>query len=193
MGSRIQCFFLEPSERAEESLRRYARGAANDCPGPYSYHNAEVVIGEVHLPMSEWNGSGDAGESMRDDPRWPTKCACGYEFTPDDHWQHNITRKHRRTDTGELHTLDGAPVGAMWYADYYKHPGHYDGGPDGHCLVVKTPGGDWIVDGPRSDGSPGWTRSGAPPLVTANPSILFPKPHGNGYHAFLRAGWLEEC
>lgn len=85
-------------------------------------------------------------------------------------------------------TLSEAPVGAMWTADWYDFKG-----PDGHCLVVRTPGGDWIVDGPsmNNDGSRGnpWQRSGEIPKVTANPSIHIP----GKYHGWLREGFLESC
>lgn len=108
---------------------------------------------------------------------------------------------YRRADTGLTMLLDEAPAGAMWNAWWigresrvYKGPGSFIG-PDGIALMVKTPGGDWFVDGPANNG-PGWTRSGAPPRVTASPSILI--PHGRGasrepYHGWLRNGVLVPC
>ena len=90
-------------------------------------------------------------------------------------------------DSGEV--LKTAPPGAMWNADWYKDSG-IKPGPDGLWLIVKTPAGDWFVDGPSSNG-PGWTREGAVPNVTARPSILMTSS-GN-YHGFLTNGQLVEC
>jgi hypothetical protein len=52
---------------------------------------------------------------------------------------------YRRSDTGETLFLYDAPVGAMWDAHWMAH-GDVRTGPDGITLVVKTPGGDWLVD-----------------------------------------------
>jgi hypothetical protein len=77
-----------------------------------------------------------------------------------------------------------APPGAMWLSK------------SGSGLVVRTPGGDWYVDQPSSSGG-NWTRSGEPPNVTANPSILQQNPSEysgtRAYHGMLRSGVLEEC
>lgn len=115
-------------------------------------------------------------------------------------WQHFGQEIYRRADTGEETTLLEASPGAMYYADWmlYKgseKPGDLFCGPDGHCLVLLVPGGQWMVDGPASNGpkgKPGWTRSGTPPDVTASPSI------GIGerceiYHGWLRNGILSSC
>jgi hypothetical protein len=52
---------------------------------------------------------------------------------------------YRRSDSGELTTLRDAPVGAMWDATWFNHDPAYTGA-DGICLVVRTPGGTWMVD-----------------------------------------------
>ena len=184
----IECFFLEPTSQAEESLRRYGAVDGTDCPdGPY--HNIDTVIGRVAL-NDDSNGSGD-DQHPHDDPRWPKSCSCGYVFKDDDHWQHNIKRLFRRSDNAGLTTLRGAPVGAMWYADWLPWKG-----PDGRCLVVKTPAGDWVVDGPASNSKSkvGWQRSGTPPKITARPSIGMGDQNGRWtFHAFLTDGKLVEC
>ncbi|HZF19523.1 MAG TPA: hypothetical protein VE008_07430 [Burkholderiales bacterium] len=166
------------------------------------YHNAEAVLERLPIaelerrgwPMSEGRPVHTIDTIPKSDPRWPAQCACGYTFAESDAWQCNPSTLYRRADTGELMLLGRAPVGAMWNADWMAD----GGGPwrvvDGICLCVRTPGGEWCVDGPAwSDGKMqaerGWTRSGAVPDVTANPSILIP----GKYHGFLRAGWLEEC
>jgi hypothetical protein len=86
-----------------------------------------------------------------------------------------------------------APVGAMWDADWFHGMPEFQG-PDGLSLVVRTPGGDWMIDAPSENGN-GWDRTGTPPKITANPSIAMGKTYRGGwrYHGFLRKGFLEEC
>lgn len=55
------------------------------------------------------------------------------------------SRLHRRVDTGAAFLLSQAPVGAMWDAAWMAH-GDLRTGLDGITLVVRTPGGDWLVD-----------------------------------------------
>jgi hypothetical protein len=187
MADRLECFLLKPSVYAKESLRRFASSSTNTCASGV-YHNAVVYLGTVPYPTSELDGEPGRGVD-HSDPRWPTTCSCGYHFKEADYWQHNLTRLYWRGDHLSMSTtLSEAPVGAMWTADWYDFKG-----PDGHCLVVRTPGGDWIVDGPsmNNDGSRGnpWQRSGEIPKVTANPSIHIP----GKYHGWLREGFLESC
>jgi hypothetical protein len=63
------------------------------------------------------------------------------------------------------------------------------GGPDGMTLILRTPGGDWVIDGPSYRygevvGS-GWKRKGEPPHLTVTPSIVMP-----GFHGMLTNGFL---
>jgi hypothetical protein len=184
----IRCFLLEPTDQAEVSFRRYSHAR---CPGPHGHHNASNVVGCDPYPIDNGlEGDGLTTRSIDFGPDWPTRCSCGYAFLSCDQWQVNRLRLYRRADTRAVHTLVGAPVGAMWFADWY---GEQTRGPDGHCLVVKTPAGDWLVDGKSSSGGR-WTRQGTAPLVTANPSIGFPDGKGGWlFHAFLRNGVLEPC
>lgn len=199
MGSRIQCFMIEPTGRQRRSLRRFASQRYDSvvdgravylageeervkCPGRFSYHNASVLLDEVAADDSP---IGDTWS--HDDPRWPKACECGYVFADFDRWQLFRESLYRRPETDELVVLREAPVGAMWNATWFVDRGHFVG-PDGRSLVVMTPGGEWNIDGPSNNG-PGWTRSGEPPNVTASPSILI----GTRYHGWLRNGWLEEC
>ena len=90
-------------------------------------------------------------------------------------------------DSGE--TLEPAPVGAMWDADWFagetgSHGLNYSRNPDGIVLCVRCPGGDWMVDGPSSSNG-SWSRTGTVPNVTVTPSILQPT-----YHGWLRNGEL---
>lgn len=193
--SKIECFFLSPTEFKQISLRRY-KGVPQGtpkCPASgLGYHNAQVVV----LPQFEPEGDDvDVGllehkDYPRDDPRWPKTCPCGYEFQEDDSWQVNIRTLYSSPEMNGLVTIDDAPVGAMWDAWWYDTKG-----PDGRCIVVRTPGGDWIVDYSCKDGK-GWTRTGEPPKITASPSIgigLNDKGQPWKYHGWLRNGVLEEC
>jgi hypothetical protein len=58
---------------------------------------------------------------------------------------HDGKKLYRRSDTCELTTLSAAPIGAMWDAHWMAHE-DLRTGPDGITLVVRTPGGDWMVD-----------------------------------------------
>lgn len=193
----IQCFFLEPVAKAIESWRRYRsrrldNGDQPKCPSSRGYHTARVVGGQINLPLGEREFGRPATESEITTAPWPTACDCGYVFAGDDHYQYNIDRIYKRADTGELMTLRAAPPGAMWYADWM----HFKG-PDGHALVVKTPAGDWCIDGPsynNGNRGPGWTRTGTPPMITASPSIGMGKDgRAWAYHAWLRNGVLIDC
>lgn len=205
MSNSIQCFFLEPTGTARRSLRRCTPSAEGDtCPAAHGYHTAQTVLDDV----VDAQASGDLWP--HEDERWPTHCACGYEFTEADAYQLNHQTLYRRSDTGELTTIREAPVGAMWYADWFlehlpEGPAFYRG-PDGHCLVVKTPGGEWMVDARCSNCTlPGdtehkcWVRRGEVPYVTVSKEGGPTCSAGAGsiqcgrYHGFLRNGRLEEC
>ena len=206
MGSRIRCFFLAPTNDIDLYLRRY-RSRSIPEPGDkctasgMEYHNVDRVIERTTVEALKARGwpahDGDlvhGSEGVpKDDPRWPQACACGLQFTAEDHWQCNPEKLYRRSDTSELVALRDAPVGAMWDAHWMSDIHGYKR-IDGMTLCVRTPGGEWCVDGPSySEGKvsgAGWSRSGVAPDITANPSILIPT--GN-YHGFLRAGFLEEC
>lgn len=191
MGSTISCFLLEPVEEAEAFLRRFVFSSQMACSRAAGYHTQEVSIGRLPWSPPDPDLNGYAGDVPHDDPRWPMTCGCGYAFGDKDEWQVNIRRLHRRSDNGELVTIDKAPPGAMWYADWYPNMK----GPDGRTLVVRTPAGDWIVDGPASNSNKPWTRTGTPPRVTAHPSIgMGEDAKGRWtYHGWLRDGVLVEC
>jgi hypothetical protein len=185
--NRIQTFWCEPSDRAVESLRRYAGEAK--CPGPIGYHNAEIVLAEVEYPHSEYNGH-SKDDLPHDDARWPRLCSCGYAFVEADNWQHCFERLYRRVDTGALHPLDQLPAGGSYDSQWHALHG-FGVGADGVSLTVVLPDGThWNVDGPSTNSKTPWSRTGTPRAcdVTANPSIASPR-----YHGFLRSGWLEEC
>lgn len=200
MGTVFQCFMLEPTDRAARWLRRYLSASIGDvrlCE-PEGYHNAMVRIDDAPVVSSEIASRRtihiDPLEWPEDDPRWPTRCQhCSYEFHERETRQLFYVRIWRTQDGREvtvhgspLPGIEAAPPGAMFFADWYEDIGWK--GPDGRSLCVVTPGGIWPVDGPSTNGD-GWTRTGTPPIVTANPSIQI----ANRYHGWLRDGKLVEC
>ena len=125
----------------------------------------------------------------------------------------------KRTDTGEeFNSLGDLPAGAMWFADWLDDL--YQPQLD-HVLVVKTPGGDWVIDSQASnctmpaaliheDGKEYhpkkqvdhhcWIIHGSVPEITVDKNgVTCGAGAGsiatsNGkYHGFLRNGYLEEC
>jgi len=107
-----------------------------------------VVVGEsterADIPL----------EAYANDPRWPVKCGCGYEFSAldkDDHWQVSQETIYRRTDTGDEMVLHEAPVGAIWNASWMSDLPYYCG-PDGRTLICLMPGNHhWMIDGYASN------------------------------------------
>lgn len=116
----------------------------------------------------------------------------------------------RRVDTGEeFNSLNDVPAGGMWYAEWFDNHFSPQLGP-GKNLVVKTPGGDWMVDSQASNCTMPddtnqerhhcWVIHGTPPKITVNKngvtcgagagSIM---TSNKKYHGFLRDGYLEEC
>jgi hypothetical protein len=146
----IKVFFIEPTEAHARFLRRYShRYEPATCPVHNHYHQASFRIED---------GEGDGKKGVKvwppDDPRWPTKCECGYEFVEEDARQLFTDTIYVRPDTGEKMAWRDAPEGAMWYADWMiEGMNREDGnnmwrGPDGHCLIVRVPRKhDWMVDG----------------------------------------------
>jgi len=189
----IQCFMLEPTFHAFRCLRRFTDHEDAPCPLTTWGHDAQVPIedGDVLLtPEGYWRIHPE--EHPRDDPRWPTYCACSYGFNVNDEWQLSGDRIYVRAGTNERYSLKfnsphAAPAGAMWYAPWFGEPWQ---GPDGKTLMVRLPSGhDWCVDGPSSSGG-GWTRTGTVPNITAMPSIWDRRP--NGYHGWLQNGVLTD-
>ena len=169
MGSVIECFLLHPTNNYRVNLRRYTRNGR--CPTNDWCHNADVFVAVEEHKDTPVNGE----EHPHDDPHWPTKCdRCEYVFTEGDEWQKNFDMVYR-TDDGREFTLVSsdqmtndkalmAPPGALWESPWMGT------GPDGKSYCVRTPGGDWHIDGEYSHGR--WTRTGTPPNLTVTPSIL---------------------
>jgi hypothetical protein len=206
----VKCFFLEETNDAQCALRRYHSSEVKCDPGvtrPHNgtgYHNAMTPYAVKPIIIDPIFGSWTVEQEKvpHDDPRWPTHCACGYQFTDDDAWQFFSDRLYRRTDTGEVLSLRDAPPGAMWYASWMEDTPALCG-PDGHALMVRLPDGhDWHVDAESSNctrkgdlSHKCWVRHGTVPNITVDKngetcragagSILTPNWHG-----FLRNGLL---
>lgn len=130
----IQCFLVIPHPVRDASLRvsTVYRGLGHcNC--------------EEEVPFGTFEGDKPEAPAL-DDPRWPTKCSrCGYIFEADDlHTVDTDTWWVRADGTGDRFKLGSAPVGAMW--DAYWLANRFWQGADGKCLVVRTPGGDWMID-----------------------------------------------
>lgn len=182
----VKCFWLEPTTRQREYLRRYSGSSVRKCAEPnsrYGYCNASAPAGESDFEPDTMVGR-MVEKPPRDDPRWPKVCdACGTPFADDDNWQATGKTLYRRVDTGELMTIEDAPPGAMWNADWWPEKK-----PDGRYLAVKLPdGAEWHIDGAARSGG-GWTRTGEPPNITARPSIRTSR-----YHGWLTDGVLRSC
>lgn len=198
---RIRCFHLVQCQptRTRRWLRRYNSA---DCPLPQGYHNAQHLLGDFEGEKDVWPAKLPGGM-----PTWPTACACGYKFTPEDAAQFFSRRLWQRTDSGEVMTLEESPPGAMWYADWYGES--FPHGPDGRVLIVKCPDGwEWNVDSrasnctlPQDNAHRCWVRHGTPPNINVDKngntcqagagSILTGR--AQPWHGFLRNGFLEGC
>jgi hypothetical protein len=189
----IQCFFVVESARATQALRRYRLSTIEKCDvSGHGYHNASVRIEDVATTPKAYLSAAPAS-AFAGDPRWPTHCACGYEFRAEDEWQVFTESIYVDAATGREWPMRELPPGAMYDAWWYRgSEGSEDkSGPDGLnlCLCLPPKGGldYWHIDGPANNG-PGWSRSGTVPNITAQPSILTPR-----YHGWLRDGVLVEC
>lgn len=170
--------------RYQRSLRRYRAGTARDCPA-HGYHDAAAGIGEV---TDRQDAAGD--NWPHDDPRWPAACDCGYQFTPQDHWQRSDCPIVALPDGSEFSWRGAfgqvAPPGTMirasWHDECSRHPARIDS-----WLVALPDGGEWITS-QQATGGDWWTVTGTPPLITVSPSIWNRKP--GGWHGWIRDGEL---
>jgi hypothetical protein len=220
----IKCFLVQPTDEGPKSLRRYCPSSKSTCPGKYGYHNASVVTGDVKDPVGEDGIIHNPPMINHSDPRWPAKCEhCDYCFQEDDYWQTNLDVYYASTDPeipGRW-TQRQLPAGAMFYPSWLQpksvyteavevgaipdRPKRWQTGPDGKCLMVVTPGGEWIIDGrasncdmPEDNAHRCWVRHGEPPNITVDKNGLTCGAGGGSiqcgdYHGYLRDGWLVDA
>jgi hypothetical protein len=115
---------------------------------------------------------------------------------------------YRRTDTGETGLLADFPAGAMWFGDWYPDSMFNPQLGPGKTLIVRTPGGDWVIDQQANNCTiPGdysqaehhcWVIHGTPPTITVDKDGVTCKAGGGSiaqknWHGFLRNGFLLEC
>lgn len=207
-------FWLDDTDKVILQLRRYTKHDEKPCGRSPFGHRASVDLDGEHDALYS-----DADEKImayidptpyRELEDWPKQCEdCDYVFTTDDEWHVAQESVYVRRDTGERMTLRHAPIGAMWDA---KWMGEWRRGPDGICLTVRTPGGDWDVDGRAHNcgnkdekwSDPGhhycWVRHGDP---RNDPSSVHVDKNGHtcnagagsialgNWHGFLHRGMLD--
>ena len=207
----VKCFLLESTTRVRRSLRRYnADEKARQVPGAdcpiHGYHNAMAFIDVIERDDSDsYSRKYSRIEDFKDDPRWPSRCDCGYVFKQTDEWQVFLAALYKRQDNGEEVTLRDAQPGAIWDATWYSDTPAWCG-PDGKALICKLPNGnEWHIDGrasnctmPNDEVHKCWVRHGDAPNLTVDKngntcqagagSIL----SGN-WHGFLRNGELVQA
>lgn len=180
----IKVFWIEPTDRERQWLRRFQFGDKRTCPkGGYGC-DAMFEIGEADILYTK-DGYIDGSSSRarvippKDDPRWPKVCAgCGQPFQPEDEYQLHGKQIYVRPDTGARFTLRDAPPGACWDAWWVHQRARGEApqpsgcgswiGDDGRSLVVKCPDGhDWSIDArasnctlPKDDAHHCWVRHG---------------------------------
>lgn len=201
----IKVFYIEATDRRETSLRRYRDSKIRCEVSGSGYCNSHTPI-EQTLASDSCISFGSAKEAKEWDDRWPIQCTCGYKFVDTDEWQIFGRTIYKRIDTDEEMTLESAPVGACWNAPWFSERGRYLG-PDGRCLVVKTPGGDWIINSRASNCTMKdntvhrcWVQHGSPEqgdlhvdkngytCAAGAGSIII-----GSYHGFLLNGMLTDC
>lgn len=218
MGAVHPCFWLERTSTQRRFLRRYTnRPNIKEWTCAGGWHEAAAVLDKVE----DSNDTVSSGDHLpHDHVLWPRTCRCGYVFR-DDVWivdHHRLEdifqvfheREYVRKDTGAIYVLrpptgelpidaDAAPIGALWNASWLADLNDYRGA-DGMSVMCRTPGGDWAIDGPSTDhegnrAAARWVRSGTPPRLTVQGSILQTKrkPPYRDYHGHLQNGELREC
>lgn len=214
----IECFWVERTDHAQRSLRRWISTTGVDativphCADPGSwYHSASVYIGDAPLELHDEAIAAVDITPYIADPRWPNVCErCGWAMPTITRWdtvsrfdgsvnlQVNQEPIYRRASDGSEWPMQGLPAGAMF--DCYWHHDHWVG-VDGISLMIVTPysGNDnraamWIPDGMANNAPgviPAWQRVGDPrnpPSLTITPSI-----QTGTYHGWLRAGKLVDA
>lgn len=176
-----KCVLVHRTKKAGIRLRRFVIGRY-DCPlspGRYGYHNRIVDIeDECDWPSTDFDGVGE--ERNKDDPRWPTHCYCGYEFSPDDCWQYNKVVIYATIDDSIREIINDLPPGAMWFENSHSIK----------TLNVMTMAGKWSIDNYLNTPN-GWKWTGNPPEITVQgTAVLFGQYECSLVDGILR-GWRQ--
>ena len=203
----IRCFLVEQIGEGYESVIVTEEG---QCIGDFNYHRSEKIIrrfslGENGKYPEDW---------VKEKTGLPYCNRCGnHEFSSEAMKKVSGSkgRVWHRSDTGErVDNLNDFGPGAMWYCTWYcRDDGIFHWGmgfqPE-PPLSVRTPGGDWLIDGRASNCTlPDdtihrcWPRTGEAPHITVSKSLGNTCSAGGGsiisgdYHGFLRDGYLIKC
>jgi hypothetical protein len=159
----VKVFWSDPSGFERIWLRRFRSSSRPEskCPHPenFGYHHAmNLFMDQRPLSAADEKYRKTAAERVEAPPRsdalWPTVCPCGYHFADEDPWQVFAWDLYTNSRDGGLFTLNEPPVGAMWDAHWLRGEGtsgEMYTGPDGISLMVRTPGGEWMVDAQASN------------------------------------------
>lgn len=199
----VKCFLVEATEMVRRSARCYIGSPEGKCEkSGLGYCNAEVYVDEIASPLTtEGYDRAEADFALPDSAPWPTHCACGREFSPENRSTFT-NRIYKRADNGERFGLNeinkapGAIFRSTWMEPYWV-------GADGHSYCCVLPNGRlWQIDGVASNCTMKndtvhkcWIRHGVAPEFTVDKdgptcaagggSIL-----ADDYHGFLQNGWL---
>jgi hypothetical protein len=192
----VKCFWIEPSGTLKVRLRRYVGFDESRC-SVGGYHNAhsEEVERRPHTAGTYISQGGPEvfERYPKTDPRWPTRCACGYAFQDSDAWQEFVDQIYVDKKGREYLLRDNVP--GMMYDAWWLHDTQYVGA-DGRSIMVVCPDGhEWCIDSRASNCDMKkdtehkcWIRHGEPPMLTVDKngktcgagagSIQTPKWHG---------------
>lgn len=177
--TRVECFLLEPTDRARLGLRRFTFGvyhsgeegypAPDETPDhvacPAFALRGEDQYQEGHSTTTAWvaestvrySEKGDRPrvlaaipvEEFADDPRWPTTCQHCDEPMPSG----AISQVHQDQIWRRVDTGAECTLrDAPAGAMWFAEWMSFHLGPDGRCLVVRLPNGmDWLVDSRASN------------------------------------------
>lgn len=223
MADKVKVFFIEPTDRERQWLRRFQFSNKRKCDGNNYGCDAMFEIGEADILYTAdgYIDGTSAGRKMPppNDPRWPKMCRhCGQSFQDGDEYQLHGKQIYVLPDTGDRYTLRDAPIGACWDAWWVHSRSRRRGdavpgvgsmlGDDGRSLTVKCPDGhEWMIDArasnctlPNDETHHCWVRHGKPEDGT-----LHVDKNGNTcqagagsimtgkWHGFLHNGYLVSC
>lgn len=140
------CFWVNCSDEAARSLRRFVfHEDDDDCP-TQGYHNATVELPGIFPLTKDEEGyiRHLDPEAYDGDVPWPTQCSCGYVFAVDDEWQLNQRPIYRRAD-GWGWQMEELPAGAVWEAWWTGDWAGINGTP--LVLMIKLPTGQDFMPG----------------------------------------------